>query len=123
MHHVPLPFHLLVHLLPSTNPINTDHPTLPFFTRISYPVPRSPLKTSLPSLLFSASFIMFCKATLLTVALALMAAASPITKIGIPIPIEKRSSLTNEDGTFNRDKAIYQTVKTIKYASLHLPLS
>ncbi|KAM5530525.1 hypothetical protein V8D89_015802 [Ganoderma adspersum] len=57
---------------------------------------------------------MFCKATLLTVALALMASASPVTtKTGIRIPIEKRSSLTNADGTFNHDKAIIQTVKTL----------
>lgn len=60
---------------------------------------------------------MFCKATLLTVALALMASASPVTtKTGIRITIEKRSSLTNADGTFNHDKAIIQTVKTLKYA-------
>ncbi|PIL36033.1 transporter [Ganoderma sinense ZZ0214-1] len=57
---------------------------------------------------------MFCKATLFTLALALTAAASPVaTDAGISIPIEKRSSLTNEDGTFNHDKATYQTVKTI----------
>ena len=59
---------------------------------------------------------MFCKATLLTVALALMASASPVkTKTGVRVPIEKRSTLTNEDGTFNLDKAVIQTVKTIKY--------
>ncbi|KAI1795524.1 acid protease [Ganoderma leucocontextum] len=57
---------------------------------------------------------MFCKATLFTVALALMASANPVTtKTGIRVPIEKRSSLTNRDGTFNHDKAIIQTVKTI----------
>lgn len=67
------------------------------------------------------SFIMFCKATLLTVALALVAAASPVTTdAGISIPLEKRSSLINEDGTFNHEKATYQTVKTIKYAYLYL---
>ena len=59
---------------------------------------------------------MFCKATLLTVALALMASASPVTtKTGIRIPFEKRSSLTNADGTFNHDKAIIESVKTLKY--------
>ncbi|EJF55819.1 acid protease [Dichomitus squalens LYAD-421 SS1] len=53
---------------------------------------------------------MFCKATLLTVALALMAPASPVTtKTGIRIPFEKRSSLTNADGTFNHDKAIIES--------------
>ncbi|PIL36036.1 transporter [Ganoderma sinense ZZ0214-1] len=57
---------------------------------------------------------MFCKATLLTVALALMASASPVTtKTGIRVPIQKRSSLTNADGTFNHEKAIIQTVKTL----------
>ena len=61
---------------------------------------------------------MFCKATLITVALALLASANPIVtpKIGVAIPIEKRSSLTNEDGTFNPDRALIQTVKTLKYA-------
>ena len=59
---------------------------------------------------------MFCKATLLTVALALVASASPIEPKanGIRIPLGKRATLTNEDGTFNLDKAIIQTVKTQK---------
>ncbi|KAI0666019.1 acid protease [Trametes maxima] len=53
---------------------------------------------------------MFCKASLITVALALVAAASPLQeKTGIRIPLEKRSSLTNEDGTFNREKALVST--------------
>ncbi|KAI0709606.1 acid protease [Cerioporus squamosus] len=57
---------------------------------------------------------MFCKATLLTVALGLMASATPITtKQGIRIPLGKRSTLQNEDGTFNYDKAVIQTVNTI----------
>ncbi|CDO69152.1 hypothetical protein BN946_scf185042.g54 [Trametes cinnabarina] len=57
---------------------------------------------------------MFCKASLITVALALIAAASPIEeKAGIRIPLEKRGSLTNADGTFNREKAIISTAKTI----------
>ena len=62
---------------------------------------------------------MFCKASLITVALALMASAGPIAtlpKRGMAIPFQKRSSsLTNEDGTFNADKAKIETVKTIKY--------
>ena len=63
---------------------------------------------------------MFCKATLITVALALMASASPApapvapTKKGISIPFQKRSSLTNADGTFNADRALIETVKTVK---------
>ncbi|RDX54914.1 acid protease [Lentinus brumalis] len=57
---------------------------------------------------------MFCKATLLTVALGLMASATPITtKQGVSIPLGKRSTLQNEDGTFNYDKAVIQTVNTI----------
>ncbi|KAI0358653.1 acid protease [Trametes cingulata] len=57
---------------------------------------------------------MFCKASLITVALALIAAASPVQEnSGIRIPLAKRSSLTNEDGTFNREKAIISTVNTI----------
>ena len=59
---------------------------------------------------------MFCKASLLTVALALLASASPVTKkSGVAIPFAKRSSLTNADGTFNADKAAIESVKTIKY--------
>ncbi|OSD07013.1 acid protease [Trametes coccinea BRFM310] len=59
---------------------------------------------------------MFCKASLITVALALIAAASPIEErspAGIHIPLAKRGSLTNADGTFNREKAIISTAKTI----------
>ncbi|OBZ70908.1 Aspartic protease [Grifola frondosa] len=57
---------------------------------------------------------MFCKATLLTVALALLASASPITQTtGIRIPLEKRGALTKADGTFDLEKAIIQTAKTI----------
>ncbi|KAH9924688.1 acid protease [Epithele typhae] len=58
---------------------------------------------------------MFCKATLVTVALALMASASPLatTKRGVAVPFTKRSSVTNADGTFNADKAQIETIKTI----------
>ena len=60
---------------------------------------------------------MFCKASLITVALAFLASASPVAppKTGVAIPFEKRSSVTNADGTFNPDKALIQTAKTIKY--------
>lgn len=65
---------------------------------------------------------MFCKATLLTVALAFVASATPISKqTGISIPIEKRSTLTNEDGTFNHAKAVRESVKTAKSVAF-LPL-
>lgn len=58
---------------------------------------------------------MFCKASLITVALALLATASPIVQEeGIRIDLPKRTSLTKADGTFDHDKAIIQTVRTIK---------
>ena len=64
----------------------------------------------------SSSYSVFATLARLTVALALMASASPVTtKTGIRIPFEKRSSLTNADGTFNHDKAIIESVKTLKY--------
>ncbi|KAF8509470.1 acid protease [Hysterangium stoloniferum] len=57
---------------------------------------------------------MFCKVTLFTISLALLAAAKPVERRvqGISIPLAKRSSLTREDGTFNHGKAIIQTVRT-----------
>ncbi|KAI0792602.1 acid protease [Abortiporus biennis] len=56
---------------------------------------------------------MFCKATLISVALALIAAANPIQveERGIRIALQNRSTLTKPDGTFDHDKAIIQTVK------------
>ncbi|KAH8102946.1 acid protease [Cristinia sonorae] len=57
---------------------------------------------------------MFCKATLVTVALALVASASPIIRDqGIRIALPKRSSLTKPDGTFDHDTAVIQTFRTI----------
>ncbi|TCD70576.1 Type I transmembrane sorting receptor [Steccherinum ochraceum] len=56
---------------------------------------------------------MFCKASLFTVALALVASASPvIQEEGIRIDLPKRASLTKADGTFDHDQAIIQTFKT-----------
>ncbi|KDQ54107.1 hypothetical protein JAAARDRAFT_209569 [Jaapia argillacea MUCL 33604] len=57
---------------------------------------------------------MFCKSTLVTVALALMAAASPVAQpeTGIRVPLEKRSTLTKADGTFDHAKAVKHSVKT-----------
>ena len=59
---------------------------------------------------------MFCKTTLITVALALIASASPIVKpsTGIRIPIQKRGTLTNPDGTFNHARAVREIVKLKK---------
>ncbi|RPD62690.1 acid protease [Lentinus tigrinus ALCF2SS1-7] len=57
---------------------------------------------------------MFCKTTLITVALALFASASPIVRpstTGVRIPLNKRGTLTNADGTFNHDKAVREIVK------------
>ena len=58
---------------------------------------------------------MFCKASLFTVALALLASASPVVKEGgIRIDLPKRSSLTRADGVFDHDKAIIASHRTIK---------
>ncbi|KAF9808862.1 hypothetical protein IEO21_07727 [Rhodonia placenta] len=55
---------------------------------------------------------MFCKASLLTVALALIASATPITKpAGIRIPFQKRSGLTKADGTADRDAILRERVR------------
>jgi len=63
--------------------------------------------------LLYSKFDMFCKATLLTVALALVASASPVVQDGgIRIELTKRGSLTKSDGTFDLERALVQTVKT-----------
>ncbi|KAI9059249.1 acid protease [Trametes sanguinea] len=60
---------------------------------------------------------MFCKSTLVTVALALLSAATPIVRddasitTGIRIPLQKRGSLKNADGIFNYEKAVRELVK------------
>ncbi|KAI0357453.1 acid protease [Trametes cingulata] len=60
---------------------------------------------------------MFCKATLVTVALGLIASATPLAREpnlpapGIRIPLHKRGSLKNENGTFNYEKAVREIVK------------
>ncbi|KAI0923495.1 hypothetical protein AcV5_009023 [Taiwanofungus camphoratus] len=56
---------------------------------------------------------MLYKATLLAVALGLVASATPVTRdTGIRIPLQKHGSLTKADGTFDHDAAIRQIVKT-----------
>lgn len=60
---------------------------------------------------------MFCKASLVTVALALLASATPIAQPeaeGIRIPLGKRSSLTKADGTFDHEKAILHNIAVHK---------
>ena len=57
---------------------------------------------------------MFCKATLIPVALALVASASPFANPGINIELGKRGSLTKADGTFDHEKAILLNIKTHK---------
>ncbi|KAH9948108.1 aspartic peptidase domain-containing protein [Amylocystis lapponica] len=55
---------------------------------------------------------MFSKTSLLTVALALVATASPITEeTGVRIPLHKRGSLTKADGTFDREAALRHRVR------------
>lgn len=62
---------------------------------------------------------MFCKASLVTVALALIASASPIVpaETGVSIALRKRDTLTRADGTFDHEKAILHNIKTHKCAS------
>ncbi len=63
---------------------------------------------------------MFCKATLFSVALALIASATPIAQpSGVRIALEKRGSLKNGDGTFNAEKVARELVRVQKYV---LPL-
>ncbi|KAI0916959.1 hypothetical protein AcW2_007216 [Taiwanofungus camphoratus] len=63
------------------------------------------------TVLFPEIFDMLYKAPLLTVTFALMAAASPATRAGIRIPLQKRSSLTKANGTFDHDKAVLQLTR------------
>ncbi|CDO76496.1 hypothetical protein BN946_scf184622.g4 [Trametes cinnabarina] len=64
---------------------------------------------------------MFCKITLVTVALALLSTATPILHddkpltTGVRIPLQKRGSLKNADGIFNYEKAVRELVKLKKY--------
>ncbi|PCH43862.1 acid protease [Wolfiporia cocos MD-104 SS10] len=56
---------------------------------------------------------MFCKASLIAVALALLSSATPVAQeSGSTIALTKRGSLTKDDGTFDHDMAIYSTVRT-----------
>ncbi len=58
---------------------------------------------------------MFCKASLITVALALMASATPVVKdSGVSIDLPKRATLTKADGTFDHEAAILSNIKTHK---------
>lgn len=62
---------------------------------------------------------MLWKASFATLVLALYAAAGPTRKAasyGTRIPLQKRTSLTNSDGTFKADYAFWQTVVAAKYA-------
>ena len=63
---------------------------------------------------------MFCKATLVTVALGLLAAATPVVQNtnGVRIPLRERATLTKEDGTFDHDKAVLHNIQVHKYVSL-----
>ena len=63
---------------------------------------------------------MFHKATLVTVALALLATATPVQQErGIKIPLTKRGSLTKADGTFDGEKGIAARIKLEKCVSRH----
>ncbi|KAI0771238.1 acid protease [Trametes elegans] len=60
---------------------------------------------------------MFCKTTLITVALALLSSATPILRdepapvAGIRVPLQKRGSLKTADGVFSYEKAVREIVK------------
>ena len=62
---------------------------------------------------------MFCKATLVTAALALMAAASPVNEAreprklssGMHIPLHKRNGLKSANGIFNFEAAGREVTK------------
>ncbi|KAL0576810.1 hypothetical protein V5O48_005180 [Marasmius crinis-equi] len=59
---------------------------------------------------------MFCKTSMLVVALALVAAASPVANVkrseGTAIPLRKRKTLTKVNGVFDLESYIQQTVFT-----------
>ncbi|KAL0573987.1 hypothetical protein V5O48_007956 [Marasmius crinis-equi] len=59
---------------------------------------------------------MFCKASMLIVALALVAAASPVVEVkrteGTAVPLRKRKTLTKANGVFDMESYIQQTVFT-----------
>ncbi|KAI0632403.1 acid protease [Trametes polyzona] len=62
---------------------------------------------------------MFCKATLFTVALALLASANPLIHVhkptphtGLKVPLRTPRSLKGVNGTFDHAKAIHEIVKT-----------
>lgn len=62
---------------------------------------------------------MFCKATLLTVALALLASANPVAReptpaAGLRIPLHRPRSLKDSDGVFDHARAVQEIVKTKK---------
>lgn len=61
---------------------------------------------------------MFCKATLVTLALSLMVSANLIVRGPMSISLAKRGGLTNSDGTFNIGKAINEITRQKKYVLL-----
>ena len=63
---------------------------------------------------------MFCKATLITLALSLMASANPIVRGTTSISLAKRGGLTNADGTANVEKAINEITRQKKYVTFQV---
>ncbi|KIP07605.1 hypothetical protein PHLGIDRAFT_511640 [Phlebiopsis gigantea 11061_1 CR5-6] len=64
---------------------------------------------------------MFCKATLASVALALLASATPLADTpGFSVPLGDRTSLKRADGTFDHQKAILENVRVHKYYQRNL---
>jgi hypothetical protein len=64
---------------------------------------------------------MFSKASLVTLALALMASAGPLARdTGIRIPLSKRHSLTKADGTFDFERARIEVARIHKYVLMYI---
>lgn len=57
---------------------------------------------------------MFCKHTLLPLALTLFVSGVPMQDTGARIALHRRGDLTSEDGIFNYDKAFRHSVRIHK---------
>lgn len=58
---------------------------------------------------------MFIKSSLITLALAMSASATPLVGgLGTPVALEKRNTLTKADGSFDHLGAIRQVVRDAK---------
>ena len=66
---------------------------------------------------------MFIQAGLITLALLLPTAASPVTEgLGSRVPFEKRDGVTTKDGWFDHKRAVEMVVRDRKSVLFLLPL-